>query len=77
MCLAKMCKILYFLKIGLPEPIGFYFNKVKVLPIRAEQEPFQESQIISTDFFFILYITLAFSPVTNFSACQGSQICPS
>ena len=35
------------------------------------------SNSISTDFFFILYITLAFSPVTNFSACQGSKISPS
>ena len=30
----------------MPEPIGFCFNEVKVLPIRGEQELFQESQIL-------------------------------
>ena len=57
----------------MPETIEFYF-----MPIRREQEPFQESQILFQLTFFSFYISLtAYSPVTNFSACQGSKISPS
>ena len=43
----------------MPEPIGFCFNKVKVLPIRGEQELFQESQILFqlTSFHSIYYFS--------------------
>ena len=75
---AKMSRTLQVFKIALPEPIGFHFIKVKDLSIRREQEPFQDSQILFQLTFFSLYISLtAYSPVTNFSTCQGSKTCRS
>ena len=68
----KWVETLKVFKITLPEIIGFYF-----MPIRREQESFQESQILFQPTFFSFYISLtAYSPVTNFSACQGSKTSP-